>query len=125
MKKIISVTVMSLGMVLGCSAFAQDWTTSCGSEPKVPSINVSNVSNYNASVDHLNNYNKAVRTYYACIVKQARAKQLAISQKAKSEMEAIQKTTTEINTHITSNLTKMRAEIVAGNKKLNGSSGKK
>lgn len=125
MKKLTAIAIMGLGMGWGHSTFAQDWAASCGNEPKAPSINVSNISNYNASVDRLRNYDKAVRPYYACIVKQARAKQLFINQKAKNEMEVVHKSMAEINTRITNNLNKMQAEIVAANKKLKGTSGKK
>lgn len=117
--------MIGIGLISGTAAFAQDWTASCGNEPKAPMVNVSNVTKYNASVEQFNNYNKAARVYYACIAKQAHAKQLAISQKAKSEMESIQKVSADTNARIVANLTKMRAAIVEGGKKLNGASGTK
>ncbi len=126
MKKIILSTLIGLGTtIIVSSTYAQDWANSCGNEPKLPVINVSNVTKYNASVEQFNTYNKTVRTYYACFSKQAHAKQLAISQKAKTEMESIQKVSSEMNTRITANLTKLRAVIVAGGKKLNAGSNSK
>ncbi|MBI0065348.1 hypothetical protein H3T50_01520 [Commensalibacter sp. M0134] len=125
MKKFILTAMIGFSPIPGVAAFAQDWTASCGNEPKSPVINVSNVTKYNASVEQFNNYNKAVHVYYGCISKQAHAKQVAISQKAKNEMESIQKVSAEMNARITANLTKMRATIVDGSKKLKNATGGK
>lgn len=124
MKYVLQLSVIGVGMVMGGAAFAQDWATSCGHEPKAPAINVSNVTNYNASVEQFTAYNKSARIYYACISKQTHAKQLTISQKAKTDMELIQKVSTDVRMHIAANLTKMQAELKAGGKKLGATSKK-
>lgn len=118
MKIVIQAGIIGLGMVVGSAAFAQDWAASCGHEPKAPTVNVSNVTNYNSSVEHFTAYDKAARAYYNCVAKISSAKQTAISQKAKADMEPYQKATTEIRARLATNLTKMQTELKAGGKKL-------
>lgn len=118
MKKLVMAAVAGLSMISGYSAYAQGGNAGCGNEPKVPSINVSNVANYNASVEAYTRYNNAVRTYYACVAKQARARQVAISQKAKEDMDVVQKSSAEIRAHLTTNLNRIQAELKAGGQKL-------
>ncbi|MDI2090442.1 hypothetical protein [Commensalibacter oyaizuii] len=118
MKLLLQVGLIALGMTASGAVYAQDWAANCGREPKAPALNVSNVTNYNNSVEHFSAYDKAARAYYACVAKQAHAKQTAISQKAKAEMEPYQKATTEIRSRITANLTKMQTELKAAGKKL-------
>ncbi|CAI3931131.1 hypothetical protein [Commensalibacter papalotli (ex Botero et al. 2024)] len=118
MKIVLQAGIVGLGLIMGGSAFAQDWAASCGHEPKAPTINVSNVTNYNSSVEHYTAYDKASRAYYACVAKAAHAKQTAISQKAAADMEPYKKTTTDVRNRITANLTKIQTELKAGGKKL-------
>lgn len=118
MKIILQIGIVGLGMIVGSAAFAQDWAASCGHEPKVPTVNVSNVTNYNSSVEQYTAYDKAARAYYSCVAKAAHAKQTAISQKAAADMEPYKKTTSEVRSRITANLTKIQTELKAGGKKL-------
>ncbi|MDI2113446.1 hypothetical protein [Commensalibacter nepenthis] len=124
MKILLQAGIVGLGMIVGSAAFAQDWAASCGHEPKAPSINVSNVSNYNSSVEHYTAYDKAARAYYSCVAKAAHAKQAAISQKAAADMEPYKKVTTDVRNRITANLTKIQTELKAGGKKLGAKSKK-
>lgn len=124
MKVALQAGVIGLGMIIGGSAYAQDWAANCGHEPKAPTINVSNVDNYNNSVGHYTAYDKAARAYYACVAKAAHTKQAAISQKAAADMEPYKKATTEVRNRITANLTKIQAELKAGGKKLGAKSKK-
>ncbi|CAK7192423.1 hypothetical protein COMNV_00620 [Commensalibacter sp. Nvir] len=117
-KKLMLSIIAACNLGLTASAFAQEWMSSCGQEPKAPTVNTSTINNYNNSIENFNAYNKAIRAYYSCIAKLAHDKQLAISQKAKSDMDFYQKASSDIRTRITATLTKLQNEIKTGGQKI-------
>ncbi|MCT6880715.1 MAG: hypothetical protein M3Z67_09595 [Commensalibacter sp.] len=122
-RKILGLgALFSMGMIAATGVQAQGWEPNCGGEPKAPAINVSSVENYNASVDRFKAYEKAARTYYACVVKQSNQKQAVISQKAKSEMEVYQKVSVEVHNRISGNFNKIDTELKTAAKKLKAAS---
>lgn len=54
----------------------------CGAKPEAPTLNLKNVDVYNESVDGINAYNKAIRTYVDCLTQEANADLQAITTSA-------------------------------------------
>ncbi|MGI4942804.1 MAG: hypothetical protein ACRYHQ_19935, partial [Janthinobacterium lividum] len=66
------------------------WSAPCGREPVAPVVDTSTVDRFNAAVDHVTLYEKAARSYSACISKAATVQQTAVSNDAKTRIDAIQ-----------------------------------
>ncbi|MBV1836480.1 hypothetical protein [Acetobacter estunensis] len=89
----------------------------CGSEPSMPSLDVSSVERYNASIDKATTYEKAARTYNACVSREATKQQTAISNEAKVKMGHIQEGSSAVQKRIGANFTKIASQLKAADAK--------
>ncbi|NHN89331.1 hypothetical protein [Acetobacter conturbans] len=95
------------------------WAASgCGAEPSAPSLDVSTVDHYNASVDKVASYEKAARAYNGCVSKEATHQQTAISTEAKAKMDHIQEGSSTVQKRIAGNFTKFNTQLKAAGAKL-------
>lgn len=97
----------------------------CGREPAAPVVDTSTIDRYNASVDQVTSYEKAARSYNACVSKEATAEQTAISNAARSRIDSIQAVSAGVQRRIAANFTSLTAALRDASPKLQGKSGKK
>ncbi len=91
---------------------------SCGTEPTAPAVDVSSVEKYNASVDKVSAYEKAARTYNACVSKTALKDETAISNEAREKIAYIHEGSTAVQQRIGANFTQLTTALKAGGAKL-------
>lgn len=104
-------------------AAATGWTAAaCGAEPTMPSLDVSSVEHYNASVDKATTYEKAARAYNSCVAKTANKEETAISNEAREKIAHIHEGSAAVQKHIAANFTRMTAVLKAGSAKFGGAS---
>lgn len=104
---------------------ATAWTPAgCGREPPAPAVDTSTIDRYNASVDHVTVYEKAARSYNACVSKAAVAEQTAISNDARTRIDAIQAVSSGVQKRIAGNFTTLTTALRDAGPKLQASSGK-
>lgn len=95
------------------------WVPSaCGAEPDAPVVDVSTVEKYNASVDKVSAYEKAARTYNACVSKTAVKEETAISNDARDKIAYIHDGSTTVQQRIGANFTQLTTALKAGGAKL-------
>ncbi len=95
------------------------WTASaCGAEPVAPSVEVSSVDKYNASVDKVSAYEKAARTYNSCVAKAAVKEETAISNEAREKIAHIHEGSSTVQKRIAGNFSKLTTALKAGGAKL-------
>ena len=98
------------------------WNPSqCGREPVAPGVDTSTVDRYNASVDRVTLYEKAARTFNACVSKAATIQQTAISNEARTRIDAIQTVSGGVQKRIAGNFASLTTALRAGAPKLQGS----
>ncbi|GCD75436.1 hypothetical protein NBRC3299_1728 [Acetobacter pasteurianus NBRC 3299] len=118
---IAGLTVAQLCSSVTTPAQAADkmWAASaCGAEPVAPSVEVSSVDKYNASVDKVSAYEKAARTYNSCVVKAAVKEETAISNEAREKIAHIHEGSSTVQKRIAGNFTKLTTALKAGGAKL-------
>ena len=94
---------------------ATAWSPSqCGREPAAPAVDTSTVDRYNASVDRVTIYEKLARSYNACVSKSASAQQTAISNDARTRIDAIQAVSGGVQKRIATNFTALTTALRAG-----------
>ncbi|MGV4876165.1 hypothetical protein [Acetobacter indonesiensis] len=104
-------------------AAATGWSAAaCGAEPTMPSLDVSSVEHYNASVDKATTYEKAARAYNSCVAKTANKEETAISNDAREKIAHIHEGSAAVQKHIAANFTRMTAALKAGSAKFGGAS---
>ncbi|MBB2205962.1 hypothetical protein [Gluconacetobacter takamatsuzukensis] len=86
----------------------------CGKEPAAPAVDSSSVAKYNASVDAVTAYEKAARTYNACVTTAAAREQAAISAQAKARIDQVQQGSVAVQQRISGHFTKLTADLKAG-----------
>ncbi|WP_419729169.1 hypothetical protein [Lichenicola sp.] len=96
----------------------------CGREPAAPSVDTATVDRYNASVDHVTAYEKEARAYNACVSKAAVAEQTAISNEARTRIDAIQSVSSSVQKRIAGNFTALTTALRDAGPKLRAPSGK-
>ncbi len=72
----------------------------CGAEPARPVLDLGDRAKYNRSADVVKDYEAKATTWYACVMKQSRSDQEAISAAAKSRMAGIDREATQIRTRV-------------------------
>jgi hypothetical protein len=98
------------------------WNPSqCGREPVAPGVDTSTVDRYNASVDRVTLYEKAARTFNACVSKAATIQQTAISNEARTRIDAIQTVSGGVQKRIAGNFASLTTALRAGAPKLQSS----
>ncbi|MFT8418225.1 MAG: hypothetical protein ABF636_05240 [Acetobacter sp.] len=110
-----------VAMVTCVSAHAAEraWVPAvCGVEPVAPTVDVSSVEKYNASVDKVSAYEKAARTYNACVSKVALKDETAISNEARDKIAYIHEGSTAVQQRIGANFTQLTTALKAGGAKL-------
>ncbi|QHM92266.1 hypothetical protein [Acetobacter pasteurianus] len=118
---IAGLTAAQLCSSVAIPAQAADkmWTASaCGAEPVPPSVEVSSVDKYNASVDKVSAYEKAARTYNSCVAKAAVKEETAISNEAREKIAHIHEGSSTVQKRIAGNFTKLTTALKAGGAKL-------
>jgi len=101
------------------AAHAESWTaTACGAEPQAPKADVSSVAAYNASVDKITAYQKAARTYDACMSASASKDETAISEDARVRIGHIHDAVVAAHGRIAANFTHQNEMLQAASKKL-------
>lgn len=122
--RISSFAAMSAFAVcmIASSASAQGvWTAAqCGAEPKVPTVSSTNVTQYNASVDAVQAYDRAARTYNACVNQHAQQDETAISDDARAKISKIQAASAVVQKRIGANFSALAQQLSAGAHKLGG-----
>lgn len=108
-------------MVVSVPAHAAErgWVPStCGAEPDAPAVDASSVEKYNASVDKVSAYEKAARTYNACVSKTAVKEETAISNEARDKIAHIHEGSSAVQQRISANFTQLTSALKAGGAKL-------
>lgn len=88
--------------MLCAPSFAQDaspgaWApTGCGAAPEKPPLNLSDQAAYNKSVDEVNAYEEKAKAWDTCMMKEANAAMVSVSNDAKAKMAAINESATRI-----------------------------
>lgn len=120
MKTTFAICAAASLLLLGAPAHAEGlWTAAgCGAEPSAPTLDVSSVDRYNASVDKAASYEKAARVYNACVAKEATRQQTVISNEAKAKMEHIQEGSSAVQKRIAANFSKYTTQLKTAGAKL-------
>lgn len=121
-KGVVLASIGGLVAVVMCApvhAAERSWLpASCGTEPAAPVVDVSSVEKYNASVDKVSAYEKAARTYNACVSKTAVKEETAISNEAREKIAYIHEGSTAVQQRIGANFTQLTTALKAGGAKL-------
>ncbi len=95
------------------------WTAaSCGREPAAPVVDTTTIDRYNASVDRVAAYERMARSYNACVSKAATTEQTAISNEARTRIDAIQSVSGGVQKRIAANFAALTGALRAGAPKL-------
>lgn len=86
----------------------------CGKEPVAPAVDSSSVAKYNASVDAVTAYERAARTYNACVSSAAARDESAISAEAKARIGQVHQTSVAVQQRIAGHFAKLTADLKAG-----------
>ena len=71
---IFAVLILAQTSVSAGTLVNGNWTpTHCGAEPETPTIDKTNIDNFNRSVDAINAWQDRALEYHACMVKEANA----------------------------------------------------
>ena len=86
----------------------------CGREPAAPAVDTTTIDRYNASIDRVAAYERAARSYNACVARTATAEQTAISNEARARIDAIQAVSAGVQKRIAANFGALTAALRAG-----------
>ena len=115
----LTAAQLCCSVAIPAQAAEKMWTASaCGAEPVAPSVEVSSVDKYNASVDKVSAYEKAARTYNSCVAKAAVKEETAISNEAREKIAHIHEGSSTVQKRIAGNFTKLTTALKAGGAKL-------
>lgn len=92
----------------------------CGAEPAAPSVDVSSVEHYNASVDKVTAYEKAARAYNTCVARSANKEETAISNEAREKIAHIHEGSATVQKRIAANFVHLTASLKAASAKFGG-----
>ena len=115
-----AVTVLPISAAVAHAAGGAWSAPDCGAEPAMPTLDVSSVEHYNASVDKATAYQKAARAYNTCVAKAANKQETAISNEAKEKIAYVHEGSLAVQKHIAANFTRMTATLKAGSSKFAG-----
>lgn len=103
------------------AASAGGWgAPACGAEPAAPSVDVSSVEHYNASVDKVTAYEKAARAYNTCVARTANKEETAISNEAREKIAHIHEGSSAVQKRIAGNFVHLTASLKAASAKFGG-----
>ena len=121
-KGVVLASIGGLVAVVMCApvhAAERSWLpASCGTEPAAPVVDVSSVEKYNASVDKVSAYEKAARTYNACVSKTAVKEETAISNEAREKIAYIHEGSAAVQQRIGASFTQLTTALKVGGAKL-------
>ena len=112
---------------LGCllplaAAWAQPaggWTPrACGAAPVAPKVDSGDVARFNASVDRVNAYEKAARTYATCVAGASGREQAAISADASARMRRVHDSAALVQKQVSEQFARLSAEMKKGHDRL-------
>lgn len=83
----------------------------CGAAPVAPKVDSADVSRFNASVDRVNAYEKAARTYATCVSAASAKEQAAISADASARMHRVHDSATQVQKQVSEQFTRLSAEM--------------
>lgn len=92
----------------------------CGAEPAAPSVDVSSVERYNASVDKVTAYEKAARTYNTCVARAANKEETAISAEAREKIAHIHEGSSAVQKRIAGNFVHLTTALKTASTKFGG-----
>ncbi len=90
----------------------------CGREPAAPAVDTTTIDRYNASIDRVAAYERAARSYNACVARTATTEQTAISNEARTRIDAIQAVSAGVQKRIAANFGALTAALRAGASRL-------
>lgn len=90
----------------------------CGSEPMPPSVDVSTVDKYNASVDAVTHYENTARDYNSCVSRKGVADETAISNDARKKMNFVHAGSSAVQQRISKNFVDLTNALQQGNANL-------
>ena len=90
----------------------------CGREPAAPTVDATTVDRYNASVDRVTAYERAARSYNACVSRAATTEQTAISNEARLRIDAIQAVSSGVQKRIAASFSALTGALRAGTSRL-------
>lgn len=115
----VAAALVLPGLAVPAHAAERGWSAAgCGDEPSAPAVDVSTVQRYNASVDQVSAYEKAARTYNACVTRAAVKEETAISDEARQKIAYVHDSSAAIQSRIASNFTRLTTALKAGGAKL-------
>lgn len=120
-RKAVLLGLFFMGAVsIGTAGAAETaWTASkCGAEPQAPAVKAGTVAQYNESVDRVTAYEKAARTYNACVAAQANREETAISQDATARISHVHAGSAAVQSHIAASFQALSASLAAAGRKL-------
>ena len=89
----------------------------CGAEPEKPTLDLSDQVKYNKSVDEVNAYEEKAKTWNACMMKEANAAMVSVSNDAKARMAAISDSASHIQGKVWAGFTDYSAQFKAAQEK--------
>ncbi|MCE2577390.1 hypothetical protein [Gluconacetobacter entanii] len=94
---------------------AGGWTPKgCGAAPVAPKVDSADVSRFNASVDRVNAYEKAARTYATCVAAASTKEQAAISADASARMHRVHESAAQVQKQVSDQFARLSAEMKKG-----------
>ncbi len=97
------------------AASGAGWSAAqCGREPAAPAVDTTTIDRYNASIDRVAAYERAARGYNACVARAATTEQTAISNEARTRIDAIQAVSAGLQKRIAANFGALTAALRAG-----------
>ncbi|GBQ21809.1 hypothetical protein ACLRDC_01650 [Gluconacetobacter sacchari] len=102
------------GLSVARAADAAWSAPACGKEPAAPVVEAGSVAKYNASVDAVTAYEKAARTYNACVAAAAARDEAAISAQARARIDQVHQASVAVQQRIAGHFTKLTTDLKAG-----------
>lgn len=110
-----AVALCLTGGASAARAAGAAWSApACGREPAAPAVDASSVARYNASVDAATAYEKAARTYNACVAGAAARDEGAISAEAKARISLVHQASVAVQQRIAGHFARLTADLKAG-----------
>lgn len=100
LKRFVVTVVLSFSAVSATAGDLKEgvWIPSaCGSRQEPPVVDVTTIDSYNASVKALNEWQRAIKVYDDCLVKEANTDSAVIANTAKAEQGALKAIVDKLN----------------------------
>lgn len=117
-QRAVIIMTFSAGMSAAPLYAASGPFDKCGSAPVEPDLKLDTVAHFNEAVDKFQTYQKDARKYDACVIKQARTAEEAISADARKQIAAIHDQGMAIHNRISKDFADMAASFNKASAKL-------